>query len=154
MDARASWRAPELGKAREVDLPGGRVRVHERGEGPVIVFVHGFLVNSNLWRKVVAPLAGDFHCVTVDMPMGAHLHPMAESADLSAPGQAHLVTDVIERLGLDDVTLVGNDTGGAVSQMVAAHRPERLAGLIADFVREHSDARGQPPEKATAPPRG
>jgi len=129
MNDKAHWRAPELGEARDLDLPAGRVRVHERGEGPPIVFVHGFLVNSNLWRKVVSRLASDFRCVTIDMPMGAHLHPMSESADLSPPGQADLVADVIEALGLDEVTLVGNDTGGAVCQMVAAHRPERLGAL-------------------------
>jgi len=54
---RARWRSPELGQQRTLDLPGGRLVVHEVGEGPTIVLVHGLLVNANLWRKVVAPLA-------------------------------------------------------------------------------------------------
>ena len=130
MNEKASWRSPALGEGREIELPQGTVRVHETGRGEPIVFVHGLLVNANLWRKVVPGLAGDFRCVSLDMPLGSHLKPMPKGTDLSPYGLADLVADAIEKLGLENVTLVGNDTGGAISQIVATRRPERIGRLV------------------------
>jgi len=128
-EERSRWRAPELGEARTLDLPGGRIRVHEAGTGPAIVFVHGLLVNANLWRKVVARLSGDFRCVTLDLPLGSHAEPSG-AADLTPPGLAGLVCDALDALDLRDVTLVGNDTGGAMSQIAVTTRPERIGRLV------------------------
>ena len=127
---RATWRDPALGTVRELDLPGGRLRAFEAGAGPPIVFVHGLLVNANLWRKVVARLSPDFRCVALDLPLGSHTLPMPEGADLSVYGLADLIADAIEELGLGDVTLVGNDTGGALCQVVVTRRPERIGRLV------------------------
>src|SRR5215210_4526446 len=124
------WRAESLGPGREIDLPQGRLRYHSVGSGPVLVFAHGVLVNANLWRKVVARLSADFRCVSLDLPFGSHLVPMPPSADLSPPAVADLVADAIAALELDDVTLVGNDTGGAIAQIVATRRPERIGALV------------------------
>jgi pimeloyl-ACP methyl ester carboxylesterase len=126
---KAEWRAPELGQGGEVEVTGGTIRYHESGTGPPLVLVHGLLVNANLWRKVVARLAPDFRCVSLELPLGSHLVPMPE-ADLSPPGLAGIIADAIEGLGLEDVTLVGNDTGGALCQLVATRRPERLGRLV------------------------
>jgi pimeloyl-ACP methyl ester carboxylesterase len=130
MNEKASWRSPALGEARDIDLSQGVLRAHETGQGEPIVFVHGLLVNANLWRKVVPSLAGDFRCVSLDMPLGSHLRPMPKDADLSPYALADLVADAIEKLGLENVTLVGNDTGGAISQIVATRRPERIGRLV------------------------
>ena len=127
---RAAWRDPALGAKRELDLPQGRLTAYEAGSGPPIVFVHGLLVNANLWRKVVAELAPDFRCIALDLPLGSHLTPMRPGADLSPYGLADLTADAIEALGLDDVTLVGNDSGGALSQIVVTRRPERIGRLV------------------------
>jgi len=126
---RSSWRSPDLGDVRTLDLPGGRVRVHEIGRGPTIVFVHGLLVNANLWRKVVARLSPDFRCVTLDLPLGSHVEPLGGD-DLTPPGLAALVCDALDALELEDVTLVGNDTGGAISQIAVTTRPERIGRLV------------------------
>ena len=92
MTDRASWRAASLGPARVLDLSGGRrIRAHVTGEGPAIVFVHGVLVNANLWRKVVPRLDG-FTRVTLDMPLGSHLEPMPKGADLRPPALFPAVT--------------------------------------------------------------
>ena len=123
------WRAESLGAARELALRQGAVRYHSVGGGPAIVFVHGALVNANLWRKVVAELSTDFRCVTLDLPFGSHVVPMPPDADLSPPAMADLIADAIEALELDDVTLVGNDTGGAICQIVVTRRPERIGAL-------------------------
>jgi pimeloyl-ACP methyl ester carboxylesterase len=126
----ADWRSPDLGPARALDLGGGRrVRAHVTGEGPTIAFVHGALVNANLWRKVVARLDG-YTRVTLDLPLGSHLEPMPKDADLRPPALADLIADSLEALELTDVTLVGNDTGGGLSQIVATRRPERIGALV------------------------
>jgi pimeloyl-ACP methyl ester carboxylesterase len=126
----ADWRSPHLGPARALDLGGGRrVRAHVTGEGPPIVFVHGALVNANLWRKVVARLDGHTR-VALDLPLGSHLEPMPKDAALTSPALADLVADSLEALDLRDVTLVGNDTGGALSQLVAVRRPDRVGALV------------------------
>jgi pimeloyl-ACP methyl ester carboxylesterase len=127
---RADWRSPDLGPARTLDLGGGRrIRAHVTGEGPPIVFVHGALVNANLWRKVVPRLEGHTR-VTLDMPLGSHLEPMPKHADMSALALANLLADAIEALDLSHVTIVGNDTGGGLTQIVAARRPERIGALV------------------------
>lgn len=100
------------------------------GSGPALVFVHGALVNSALWRKVIPALAPHFRCIAPDLPLGAHSIPMPASADQSPLGVANLLADLIAALGLEEVTLVGNDTGGAICQLVITRRPERITGLV------------------------
>jgi pimeloyl-ACP methyl ester carboxylesterase len=127
---RAYWRSPALGEAREVDLPQGTVRYFERGSGPPIVFVHGLLVNANLWRDVVAALGDDFRCIVPDLPLGSHEVPLRADADLSPTGFADLIGDFLDALELENVTLVGNDTGGGLSQIAVTRRPERIGRLV------------------------
>jgi pimeloyl-ACP methyl ester carboxylesterase len=124
------WRDPALGEARVLDLPGGRLRAFDVGSGPPIVFVHGFLVNANLWRKLVARLAPDFRCIALDMPLGAHEHPLPKSAPTGAPAMARMVADALDALELDDATVVGNDSGGAICQMLVTSRPQRVGRLV------------------------
>jgi pimeloyl-ACP methyl ester carboxylesterase len=113
-----------------VELGGGRrIRAHMTGDGPALVFVHGVLVNANLWRKVVPRLEG-FRRVTLDLPLGSHLEPMPKGADLRPPALAALITDSLEALDLGDVTLVGNDTGGALTQIAASSRPDRIGSIV------------------------
>ena len=130
MTEKATWRDPALGVAGELDLPQGRLRYFEAGSGPPIVFAHGLLVNANLWRKVVAKLSPDFRCVALELPLGSHTLPMPVGADLTPHGLADLIADAIEALALEEVTLVGNDTGGAVCQMLVTRRPERIGRLV------------------------
>jgi pimeloyl-ACP methyl ester carboxylesterase len=120
----------ELGEQKEVTLGQGTIRYRERGTGEPIVFVHGFLVNGDLWRKVVPSLAKDFRCITPDWPLGSHELPMKPDADLTAPGLARLIADFLEAVDLRNVTLVGNDTGGGLCQIVVANHPERLGRLV------------------------
>jgi pimeloyl-ACP methyl ester carboxylesterase len=124
----ADFRAEELGPARTLELDGGRMRAHITGDGPAIVFVHGLLVNANLWRNVVPRLDG-FTRVTLDMPLGSHLVPMP-ARTLTPDDLGALIGDAVTALGLDDVTLVGNDTGGALCQIAASHRPAWLGRLV------------------------
>lgn len=130
MNDKATWRDPVLGERRELDLPGGRIRVYEAGSGAPLVFVHGLLVNANLWRKVVSRLSPDFRCVTLDLPLGSHELPLGADAPNGPENLADLIADAIDALGLEDATLVGNDTGGALCQLVVTRRPDRVGRLV------------------------
>jgi pimeloyl-ACP methyl ester carboxylesterase len=115
---------------REARLPQGAVRYRDTGQGEPILFVHGFLTDGSLWRKVVPLLETEFRCVVPDWPLGSHRPPMSEAADLTPPGLADIVAGFIGETGLEGVTLVGNDTGGAICQLVATRHPERLGRLV------------------------
>jgi pimeloyl-ACP methyl ester carboxylesterase len=113
-----------------IELPQGTIRYSDSGSGEPLVFVHGLLVDSSLWRDLIPILQPDFRCIAPDLPLGSHLTPMKPDADLSAPGVAQLIADFLEELGLERVTLVGNDSGGAISQLVVTSRPERIGRLV------------------------
>ena len=119
-----------LGQEKEITLSQGTVRYRERGTGEPIVFVHGALVNADLWRKVVPELAKDFRCIAPDWPLGSHTPAMNADADLSPTGNARLIADFLEAMGLERVTLVANDTGGALCQLVVTRHPERVGRLV------------------------
>jgi pimeloyl-ACP methyl ester carboxylesterase len=114
----------------EVELPQGTIRYREFGAGKPIVLVHGFLTNGELWREVAPRLAEQFRVIVPDWPLGSHELPLNPGIDLSPPALAKIIADFLTALDLQNVTLVGNDTGGALSQLVAIHHPERLGGLV------------------------
>jgi len=87
-------------------------------------------VDGRLWRKVTPLLDDRFRCVVPDLPLGSHRESMRPDADLSPPGVARILADFMAALDLEDVTLVGNDTGGAISQLVATSYPERIGRLV------------------------
>jgi pimeloyl-ACP methyl ester carboxylesterase len=120
----------ELGSAARVELSSGPIHYRDRGEGEAIVFVHGVFVNGDLWRGVVSRLADRYRCVTPDWPLGSHPEAMHADADLSTPGLARIVAEFLDALGLERVTLVGNDTGGAVCQLVLADHRQRVGRLV------------------------
>ena len=113
-----------------VELPHGSVYYQEFGAGAPVVFLHGYLMGAGLWTPVVRLLEGEFRCLVPELPFGAHPAPMRPGADLTAAGLGRLVADFLDALDLSDVTLVGNDSGAAVAQVVAARHAERLGGLV------------------------
>jgi len=120
----------EMDQRKEIELPSGTVRYREAGEGEPVVFVHGYLVDGRLWDGVVDRLADRYRCIAPDWPMGSHRVPMHPGADLSPPGFAATVADLLEALDLERVTLVGNDSGGAMCQIVVCRHPQRIARLV------------------------
>lgn len=113
-----------------IRLQQGEIEYTETGAGSPVVFVHGALVDGALWRGVAAALGPDLRAIVPDWPMGSHRLPMAAGADLGPEGMADVVADALDALDLRDVTLVGNDTGGAVCQILCARRPARIARLV------------------------
>jgi pimeloyl-ACP methyl ester carboxylesterase len=114
----------------DLTLDQGTIRYHDEGTGPTIVFVHGALVDGRLWQPVVLRLRDRFRCVIPELPLGSHELPMPAGTALSPPALATLVADFVEALDLRDVTLVGNDTGGALCQLLVTARPERIGRLV------------------------
>ncbi len=119
-----------LGEWRFAETPAGTIEYRERGRGSPVVFVHGVGVNGDLWRRVAPRLAGEHRCIVPDLPWGAHSRPLRQDADLSLPGMARIVADFMAALELDDVTIVANDTGGAVAQSLVGRHPERIGRLV------------------------
>jgi pimeloyl-ACP methyl ester carboxylesterase len=119
-----------IDQQRELSLPQGRIHYRELGAGPPIVFVHGLLVDSRLWRHVAPALAEDHRCILPELPLGSHRLPMPADAVLDPPALARLIADLLAALELDDATIVANDTGGALTQIAAAHHPERMGRLV------------------------
>lgn len=115
---------------KEIRLPAGPIRYREAGEGKPIVFVHGYLVDSRLWDGVVDQLSDRFRCIAPDWPLAAHQVAMNPDADLSPPGIAKLIADFLTKLELEDVTIVGNDSGGAISQILVTTYPDRIGRLV------------------------
>ncbi len=139
------WRSTLLGEPGELDLEQGTLEYFARGTGPVLVFCHGWLANANLWRGVVDRLASGHTCITLDLPLGSHRVAMAADADLTPAGCGALIADVLDALDLADVTLIGNDSGGAYSQIATASRPERIARLVLNSCETPFDRFPPPP---------
>jgi pimeloyl-ACP methyl ester carboxylesterase len=114
----------------EAHLSQGTIRYREDGTGEPLLFVHGVLVNGDLWRKVVPRLSKDFRCIVPDWPLGSHETPLSPDADVSPPALARMIVDFMDALGLEKATLVGNDTGGALCQLVATEHPDRVSRLV------------------------
>ena len=115
----------------QIELSAGTIAYSDTGGGgPVIVLLHGLLMDASLWDEVTADLSPGHRCVVPTLPLGAHTQAIKPGADLSLPGIAKLVTEFLDRLGLDDVTLAGNDTGGAVVQLLAADGAPRAGRVV------------------------
>lgn len=116
-----------------IDISAGTIHYEATGpeSGRPVVFVHGYLMGGQLWRQVGERLAArGLRCIAPTWPLGAHPQPLRPGADRTITGVARIVADVLAALDLEDVVLVGNDTGGVVTQLVAVHHPERLGALV------------------------
>ena len=116
-----------------VTLNAGTIHYENAGppDGRPVVFIHGYSMGSSLWRPLSEQLAArGFSCLAPTWPLGAHTEPMREGAELTMEGIAAIVGELLHALALEDVVLVGNDTGGAIAQLVATSAPERLGALV------------------------
>jgi pimeloyl-ACP methyl ester carboxylesterase len=116
---------------RDVALSAGTIEYEDTGGvGPTLVLLHGLMMDASLWDGVIADLSADHRCVAPTLPLGAHRHGMDADADLSLPGIARLVAEFLDRLDLRDVTLVGNDTGGAIVQLLMCDGDKRVERAV------------------------
>jgi pimeloyl-ACP methyl ester carboxylesterase len=108
----------------------------------VALFVHGVLVSSHLWRHQLADLSGLRRCVAVDLLAhgDTEIHP---GADLSVSANARMLGEFLDALDIDQVDLVGNDSGGGISQIFAARNRDRIRSLTLTDCDAHDN---WPPE--------
>jgi pimeloyl-ACP methyl ester carboxylesterase len=113
----------------EVELSSGTIDYEDTGgSGPVVVLVHGLIMDGSLWRHVIEQLRADFRCVTPTLPLGGHRHPMHADADLSMRGIAGLLGELLEALDLSEITLAMNDWGGP-QLLIGSSHDARIARL-------------------------
>ncbi len=116
---------------RQIELSAGTIEYEDTGgAGPTVVLLHGLMMDASLWDESIAELSTDHRCVAPTLPLGAHQHGMRTDADLSPRGIARLVAEFLDRLDLRDVTLVGNDTGGALVQLLMADGAARTGRVV------------------------
>jgi pimeloyl-ACP methyl ester carboxylesterase len=114
----------------DIELSAGTISYEDTGgDGPTLVFIHGVLMNASVWQQVVDGLPADFRCIRPTWPLGGHRQAMRPDADLSLRGIALLVGEFLDRLDLQDVTLVQNDWGGA-QVLIANGSSDRIAALV------------------------
>lgn len=108
-----------------------RVFGPEDSSHPPVLFVHGILVDGRLWTAVAESLAEQgYRCIVPTWPLGSHTVAVDDRSVLSPAGVANLIGDFMTALDLSDVTLVGNDTGGGLCQLVVDAYPDRIGRLV------------------------
>lgn len=115
---------------RDVEVGDGVLRTRVSGAGRPLLFVHGALADGGLWDGVVRRLEARYTCVVPDLPLGSHRVPLRTEADRTPAGHAARLQSLIAALGLDEVTVVANDSGGAITQVLCAERPARVARVV------------------------
>lgn len=111
-----------------VVTPSGRIAYLEQGDGPVALFVHGVLLNGHLWRHQLENLSDIRRCIAVDLLAHGDTE-IADSQDVSVTANANMLREFLDALKIDQVDLVGNDSGGGVAQIFAALHPECVRSL-------------------------
>src|SRR5258708_38878820 len=113
---------------RFADVKSGRIAYFEKGQGRAALFVHGVPVNGYHWRHVIDRVKHRRRCIAIDL-MGLGYTEIGPAQDVSFTAQAHMIAEVLDRLGIGKIDLVGNDSGGAIAQIFAAHYQTRLTSL-------------------------
>lgn len=126
---------------RFADVKSGRIAYFEKGQGPAALFVHGVPLNGYHWRHVIDRVQHRRRCIAIDL-MGLGYSEIAPSQDVSFTAQARMIAEVLDATGIEQVDLVGNDSGGAIAQIFAANYPGRLNSLILTNADVHD---GWPP---------
>jgi pimeloyl-ACP methyl ester carboxylesterase len=126
---------------RFAEVKSGRIAYFEKGQGPAALFVHGVPLNGYHWRHVIDRVQHQRRCIAIDL-MGLGYSEIAPSQDVSFTAQARMIAEVLDATGIEQVDLVGNDSGGAIAQIFAANYPGRLNSLILTNADVHD---GWPP---------
>jgi pimeloyl-ACP methyl ester carboxylesterase len=131
-----------LPSRRSVETPSGRISYLEQGTGPAALFVHGVLLNGHLWRHQLAELSDIRRCIAVDLLAHGDTE-IAPGQDLSVTANAEMIRQFLDALKIDQVDLVGNDSGGGIAQIFAALYPDRVRSLTLTDCDTHDN---WPPE--------
>lgn len=133
--------APTL-TLQHVDTPSGSIAYREQGRGPVALFIHGVLLNGHLWRHQLAKLSDLRRCIAVDLLAHGDT-AIAPDQEVSVTANAAMLAQFLDSLGIDQVDLIGNDSGGGIAQIFAALHPQRVRSLTLTNCDTHDN---WPPE--------
>src|SRR6476661_7454978 len=125
-----------------IETASGYIRYVEAGSGPVALFVHGVLLNKHLWRHQLAGLSDIRRCIAVDLLAHGDTE-IKPNQDVSVTANANMLTEVLDALQIDQIDLVGNDSGGGIAQIFAALNPNRVRSLTLTDCDTHDN---WPPE--------
>lgn len=115
---------------RHLDVGTGQVAYRRVGSGPDVLFVHGWPVSGATFRKLLPHLAPHFTCHLIDLP-GAGDSRFDAHTPLSVDNHIASVKRVVDLLKLDDVAVVGHDSGGLIARhALAGDRRLRGLGLV------------------------
>jgi pimeloyl-ACP methyl ester carboxylesterase len=127
---------------RTITTPSGRISYRDTGEGPVALFVHGVLLNGHLWRHQLSELSGMRRCIAVDLLAHGDTETSPDQ-DVSVTANAKMLVELLDALKIEQVDLVGNDSGGGIAQIFAAQNPSRVRTLALTDCDTHDN---WPPE--------
>jgi haloalkane dehalogenase len=129
--ARPDWVDDDLFpfESHFVEIDGHRVHYVDEGAGPTLLLLHGNPTWSFLWRDVITALRADFRCIALDYP-GFGLSTAKPGYRYLPEEHADVVTGFVDALGLDGVTLVGQDWGGPIGLAAAQRRPGTFDRLV------------------------
>src|ERR1700752_1192779 len=113
---------------RSIETPSGRISYAEAGSGPVALFVHGVVLNKHLWRHQLSGLSDIRRCIAVDLLAHGDTE-IGPNQDVSVTANAKMLREVLDALRIEQVDLVGNDSGGGIAQIFAALNPNRVRSL-------------------------
>src|SRR5229473_2856772 len=125
-----------------VETPSGRISYASAGSGPVALFVHGVVLNKHLWRRQLADLSDIRRCIAVDLLAHGDTE-IAPDQDVSVTANAKMLKQFLDALKINQVDLVGNDSGGGIAQIFAALNPERVRSFTLTDCDTHDN---WPPE--------
>jgi pimeloyl-ACP methyl ester carboxylesterase len=132
---------PDGPGVRTIGTTFGPVRVRDTGgDGRPLLLVHSLLVDPDLYATLVPLLAGRGHrCIVPELPFGAHRLALRDGADLTPPGLTRLLVEILDALDLPVVSVVGVDTGGALTQMLMAHHRDRVETVVLTACDAYAD---------------
>lgn len=135
-DLEGTYPPQQLADADSRFIEVNDLQVHYKVEGqgePAILLMHGFLSNLFSWREVLSPLSETRTVIAFDRPaFGLTERPVEWSGKnpYSPDTQVELVVGLMDKLGLEQVVLVGNSAGGTLAAMTTLYYPQRVQALI------------------------
>jgi pimeloyl-ACP methyl ester carboxylesterase len=114
---------------RDVEVDGRRYCVADVGAGPALVLLHGLGGSLYDWRHLLRPLAEERRVVAIDL-LGAGESDKPESEDYSVAAQARRIRALLDRLGIERASLMGNSYGGGIALRFAQDWPDRVDRLV------------------------
>src|SRR4030088_1862050 len=125
-----------------VQTASGRVSYAEQGTGPVALFVHGVLLNGYLWRHQLAEFSDIRRCIAVDLLAHGDTE-ITPDQDVSVTANAKMLKEFLDALNIDQVDIIGNDSGGGIAQIFSVLYPARVRSLTLTDCDTHDN---WPPE--------